>query len=50
MNENQTALRNEENPSNEYLLEEIAKIKKELKILKKLRGKKFDLLNLRENQ
>jgi len=40
MNENQTTFSHEENPSDQYLLDEIAKIKNELKNLKKLRGRK----------
>ena len=41
MSENSSSLENESNPSDEYLLKEIAKIKAELKELKNLKEKTY---------
>jgi hypothetical protein len=41
MSENSSRLENESNPSDEYLLKEIAKIKAELKELKNLKEKTY---------
>ena len=41
MSENSSILENESNPSHKFLLEEIAKIKKELNQLKNLKDKTF---------